>query len=84
MVKHDKEEYIPDEVEEEEEDNGVEFVWKQRSAKNVKLAVDFNEWNPEDMVRFNDDDCRLFKDLGEGEYDYKFVVDDVWCIRSCG
>ena len=36
------------------------------------------------MVRFNDDDWRLFKDLGEGEYDSKFVVDDVWCIRSCG
>ena len=62
--------------------NASEFIWNERSAKKVKLAGDFNNWVPEEMERISDNDWRLVKDLSEGEYDYKFVVDEQWCLNS--
>lgn len=60
----------------------IEFVWKEKSAKKVRLGGDFNSWIPADMECFGDSDWRLLIDLPEGVYEYKYLVDGDWCLDS--
>ena len=49
-------------------------------AREVKLAGDFNEWKPEAMQKSAEEYgvWEIRRKLGAGEYQYKFVVDEVW------
>merc|ERR1719319_347618 len=60
----------------------IEFVWKEKSAKMVRLSGDFNSWKPADMECFGESDWRLLIDLPEGVYEYKYLVDDEWRLDS--
>ena len=53
----------------------------QSDAKKVFLAGDFNQWNPQvnRMTKSKDGYFRARMKLLPGEYQYKFVVDGMWC-----
>ena len=61
--------------------DGVIFRYFNLSAKKVKVAGNFNEWNPEELQRVKNDDeiCWITKkELKPGRYSYSFVVDGEW------
>jgi 1,4-alpha-glucan branching enzyme len=49
-------------------------------AREVKLAGDFNNWQPEAMARSRGErgSWEVLLDLKPGTYQYKFVVDGDW------
>lgn len=50
------------------------------SAARVCVAGTFNDWNPSTtpLLKHNDGEWRIQKDLPPGTYEYRFVVDGVW------
>merc|ERR1719221_5890 len=46
----------------------VEFKYK--SSSSVKIAGDFNAWQPQDMEKGGDEEWKFLIDLPAGEYDY--------------
>jgi Glycogen recognition site of AMP-activated protein kinase len=59
----------------------VEFFLKAPSAKSVKLAADFTDWEkcPLDMMQNEDGVWFSFIPLEPGRYAYRFIVDGQWC-----
>ncbi len=59
----------------------VEFFLKAPSAKSVKLAADFTDWEkyPLDMMQNEDGFWFSFVPLEPGQYSYRFIVDGQWC-----
>lgn len=59
----------------------VEFFLRAPSAKSVKLAADFTDWEkyPLDMMQNEDGVWFSFIPLEPGQYAYRFIVDGQWC-----
>jgi len=49
-------------------------------AKSVKLAGDFNNWQPDSqrMTKNKDGSFRTKLNLAPGRYEYKFLSDGIW------
>jgi hypothetical protein len=59
----------------------IEFFLKAPSAKSVKLAADFTDWEkcPLAMVRSGNGVWFSVVPLKPGQYSYRFIVDGRWC-----
>jgi 1,4-alpha-glucan branching enzyme len=61
----------------------VKFQIKAESGKKVMLAGTFNNWNPEESKLKEKGKTGVYSlelSLPKGRYEYKFVIDDVWCV----
>ncbi|MCO5061192.1 MAG: hypothetical protein M9963_04190 [Kiritimatiellae bacterium] len=58
----------------------VTIEYRNATAKNVRIAGEFNGWALEPMRLVRDGVWRADLHLAEGEYGYKFVVDDQWLL----
>ncbi len=58
----------------------AEFYLEAPSAKSVKLAADFTEWEkfPIDLVKSGDGVWFIKVPLPPGHYSYRFIVDGQW------
>lgn len=58
----------------------VTFQIKAPDAKDVRLAGDFNAWNPSSMLLKRSKDGIWKRDLNlkSGRYEYKYLVDGQW------
>jgi hypothetical protein len=60
------------------------FLCQAQDAQSVCLSGTFNDWDPNatSMKRQkNDGTWRAELELAPGRYEYKFVVDGVWCCE---
>ena len=60
----------------------VVFTLHAEKGKKVCLAGQFNDWNPTAKkltYKTKDDVYSTILKLAPGTYEYKFVVDGVWC-----
>jgi len=59
----------------------IEFFLKAPSAKSVKLAADFTDWEkcPLAMMRTGNGVWFSVVPLKPGQYSYRFIVDGRWC-----
>ncbi len=65
----------------------VEFCLKAEVSSRVYVAGSFNNWNATAHPLSYDRDSGVFRatvDLPPGTYEYKFLVDGVWCIDPDG
>lgn len=54
------------------------FAWPvEEEIREVFLAGDFNNWNPEPMTRL-EEEFQALMELEPGEYQYKFIVNGQW------
>lgn len=62
-------------------DAGILFSCYANGANKVCLSGTFNSWNPESHPMYRDDEgnWRTTVPLASGHYEYKYVVDGVWC-----
>jgi 1,4-alpha-glucan branching enzyme len=60
----------------------ITFNISARPGSTVRLAGSFNNWTPDKklMAKGGADRYSGTLLLEPGQYEYKFVVDDVWCI----
>lgn len=60
--------------------HGAVFVVQAAGAANVRLAGDFNNWNPDrtPMMPSGDGSFSVRLPLGPGRYRYRYVVDGYW------
>ncbi len=60
------------------EDGRIEFAYFRPGADRVAIAGDFNQWQPAAHAMTRDDRgwWRLNLDLPDGEYRFKYVVND--------
>ncbi|MFQ5599298.1 MAG: glycogen-binding domain-containing protein, partial [Candidatus Krumholzibacteriia bacterium] len=59
--------------------DGIRFSYTNPNADRVFLAGEFNGWNPTATPMVRDGDVfAVTLQLGPGEHEYKFVVDDQW------
>ena len=49
-------------------------------GKNVSVAGNFNDWDPTAKPMLDKNRCTLL--LKPGNYEYKFVIDGVWCVDT--
>lgn len=61
-------------------EHGVAFVVAAAGAHSVRIAGDFNDWNPErtPMTHLRDGAFYARLPLGPGRYQYRYVVDGHW------
>lgn len=61
-------------------DDGVEFTIKAAGAFNVRLAGDFNDWQPERTILhpLADGLFQVKLPLSRGRYRYRYVIDGQW------
>lgn len=61
-------------------EHGVAFVVAAAGARSVRLAGDFNEWNPDrtPMQPLRDGAFFARLPLGPGRYRYRYVIDGQW------
>lgn len=61
-------------------DDGMAFVVRANGASSVRLAGDFNDWNPERslMQRVDGDTFHIKLPLSPGRYQYRYVIDGRW------
>ncbi len=59
----------------------IEFTLKSPSARSVKLAGDFTNWekSPVEMMHLRDGVWSAVIPLEPGLYSYRFIVDGKWC-----
>lgn len=59
------------------------FTCQSPEARDILLAGTFNNWDPSanPMERQSDGAWRAELALPPGRYEYKFVVDGVWCCE---
>jgi hypothetical protein len=59
----------------------IEFHVQAPSARSVKLAADFTDWEkyPLDMTKSEDGVWFTNVPLSPGQYSYRFIVDGQWC-----
>ena len=55
----------------------VEFAFE--SSSSVKIAGDFNSWEPQDMEK-SSESWKFLIDLPEGKYEYKYFIDGQWVV----
>lgn len=56
---------------------------KAESGKKVFVAGTFNTWNPEESKLKEKGKTGVYSillSLPKGRYEYKFVIDGVWCV----
>ena len=70
--------YIPSSEQNLPKLKSVEFSFESDVA--VKIAGDFNSWNPSDMERLGDNRWNFLIDLPEGKYLYKYLKQGEWVI----
>lgn len=62
----------------------INLTYEDLPGRTVMVAGSFNNWQPEKQMLDKKGDgvyrCQLR--LEPGEYQYKFVVDGVWCLDS--
>ncbi|QSH41974.1 glycogen-binding domain-containing protein [Lentisphaerota bacterium ZTH] len=61
----------------------VTFVIESEPGKTVSVAGSFNEWNPCRKVLSDKNEEGVYQGtmlLEPGTYEYKFFIDDAWCI----
>ena len=59
----------------------VKFELQAKKNDTVYLAGSFNDWNPtKNQLKFKDGAFATSVLLPPGRYEYKFVVNDTWCI----
>ena len=62
----------------------INLVYEDVPGRTVMVAGSFNDWNPEKQLIDKEGNgvyrCQLR--LAPGEYQYKFIVDGVWCLDS--
>jgi len=57
------------------------FEIKADKGKEVYLAGSFNSWNPsKNRMKYRDGYYSTSVLLPKGKYEYKFVIDGVWCV----
>lgn len=59
------------------------FFYQAEPGSVVSVAGCFNEWKPNDKVLKDKEGCGSFQCtvmLAPGVYQYKFCVNDTWCI----
>jgi 1,4-alpha-glucan branching enzyme len=63
----------------------TEFALQAPSAKSVKLAADFTDWekSPVEMTLAGNGVWRVAVPLAVGNYSYRFIVDGQWCDDPC-
>ncbi len=60
-------------------EDGVLFAYLNPEAENVRLAGEFNNWNPDDIFMKKEEGIWKKKlSLAPGTYQYRFVVDGQW------
>lgn len=61
-------------------EGGVLFTYRDPGAGSVNLAGSFNGWDAMSVPLVNDGtgNWAVVSDLGEGEHEYKFVIDGEW------
>lgn len=59
------------------------FTCRAIGAKEVSLAGTFNNWDPASapMRQTSEGEWAAELELAPGRYEYKFVVDGVWCCE---
>ncbi len=64
-------------------EGGVRFLVKFPNASEVYVAGDFNNWTPGatklERVENRKGDWELFLPLKPGKYQYRYIVDGLWC-----
>lgn len=59
----------------------VRFWIEAVEGADVFIAGRFNDWNPrKNRLAYQDGVYATTLTLGTGRHEYKFVIDDVWCI----
>jgi 1,4-alpha-glucan branching enzyme len=61
----------------------VTFKYKAKPGCNVAVAGNFNGWDPDSKVLKDKDstgEYQITMLLPKGVYEYKFCVDDKWCV----
>ena len=63
----------------------IEFSLEAPSARSVKLAADFTDWEkfPHEMMRSENGEWFSVIWLAPGQYSYRFIVDGQWCDDPC-
>lgn len=56
----------------------ITFKYRNSEASEVKLAGDFNDWDPQTMTKKGKQDWLINMRLAPGKYNYKFIVDGSW------
>jgi len=61
-------------------ENTVPFIFSAPGARQVSLAGDFNNWDPQAMPMYKGSDgvWYLSVSLIPGRYEYRFIADGVW------
>ena len=61
----------------------IVFVCHGDGAQGAFLADSFNDWDPvrTPMERQGDGSWKAELELAPGRYEYKFIVDGVWCCE---
>ncbi|MFH1419892.1 MAG: AAA family ATPase [Planctomycetota bacterium] len=61
-------------------DDGMRFVVRAEGARQVRLAGDFNDWNPDraPMRAVREDTFEIRLPLAPGRYQYRYVIDGEW------
>lgn len=57
------------------------FKVSAEAGSEVYVAGDFNDWNPKkNRLKFKSGSYSANVMLVPGKYEYKFVIDGVWCV----
>ncbi len=62
-------------------EGGIEFIFEDHQANEVKLAGDFNQWKAQDFIMMYDEEKKVWRkaiSLKPGSYQYRYVVDGRW------
>lgn len=61
----------------------VTFVIESDAGKSVSVAGSFNDWDISHKILTDESNEGVYKGtmlLDPGTYEYKFFIDDTWCI----
>ena len=59
----------------------VRFQMKADKGRDVYVAGSFNKWNPKQhKMKYSEGVYSKTILLPKGSHEYKFVVDDIWCV----
>ena len=71
---------VPVELNHEPPRHPVAIEYANSSAKRVQIAGEFNRWAMDPLRQVHEGLWRVELNLVEGEYGYKFIVDDQWIL----